>query len=44
MNLTAIRRKKFFSRLLWLLAVLFLLLLVDEAVGQHAEKSGLVAE
>ena len=28
MNLTAIRRKKFFSRLLWLLAVLFLLLLV----------------
>ena len=32
MNLTAIRRKKFFSRLLWLLAVLFLLLLVVVAV------------
>ena len=32
MNLTAIRRKKFFSRLLWLLAVLFLLLLVIVAV------------
>lgn len=32
MNLTAIRRKKIFSRLLWLLAVLFLLLLVVVAV------------
>lgn len=32
MNLTAIRRKKFFSRLLWLLAVLFLLILVVVAV------------
>ena len=32
MNLTAIRRKEFFSRLLWLLAVLFLLLLVVVAV------------
>lgn len=32
MNLTAIQRKKFFSRLLWLLAVLFLLLLVVVAV------------
>lgn len=32
MNLTAIRRKNFFSRLLWLLAVLFLLLLVVVAV------------
>lgn len=32
MNLTAIRRKKFFSRLFWLLAVLFLLLLVVVAV------------
>lgn len=32
MNLTAIRQKKFFSRLLWLLAVLFLLLLVVVAV------------
>ena len=32
MNLTAIRLKKFFSRLLWLLAVLFLLLLVVVAV------------
>ena len=32
MNLTAIRRKKVFSRLLWLLAVLFLLLLVVVAV------------
>ena len=32
MNLTAIRRKKFFSRLLWLLAVMFLLLLVVVAV------------
>lgn len=32
MNLTTIRRKKFFSRLLWLLTVLFLLILVVVAV------------